>query len=172
MPNKIPTDRWSVVSVDLITSLPKSAGYDSIWVAVDRVSKRIHIAPTTKEIDSVDNACLFQDHVWRHHGLPDQIISDRGTQFVKSFTQELNRLLGIETRASTAFHPQTDGQTERVNMEIESYLRMFFNQRQTDWAEWLPLVEFSYNNHRHSSTQATPFELDTGRHPRMGVEPR
>jgi len=161
-----------VVTVDLITGLPKSAGYDSIWVAVDRVSKRIHIAPTTKEIDSVGNARLFRDHIWRHHGLPDQIISDRGPQFVQSFTQELNRLLGIETRSSTSFHPQTDGQTERVNMEIEQYLRMFTNQRQSDWADWLPLAEFAYNNRVHSSTRATPFELDTGRHPRMGVEPR
>src|SRR5215472_4077424 len=172
MPNSIPTDRWQVVTVDLVTDLPICQGYDTIWVAVDRLSKRIHIAPTTKDLDSVGHARLFRDHVWRHHGLPDQVISDRGPQFVRSFTRELNRLLGIETRASTAFHPQTDGQTERVNMEIEQYLRMFCNQRQDDWTEWLPLAEFAYNNRVHSSTRHTPFELDTGRHPRMGIEPR
>ena len=114
MPNEIPKDHWSVVTVDLITGLPPSQGFDSIWVAVDRVSKRIHVAPTTKEIGALGNARLFRNHVWRNHGLPDAIISDRGTQFVKSFTQELNRLLGIRTQASTAYHPQTDGQTERV----------------------------------------------------------
>jgi len=172
MPNEVPTDCWAVVTVDLITGLPESHGYDSIWVAVDRVSKRIHVAPTTKEVDAVGNARLFRDHVWRNHGLPDQIISDRGAQFVQSFTQELNHLLGIKTCASTAFHPQTDGQTEWVNMEIEQYLRLFINQWQSDWAEWLPLAEFAYNNRIHSSTQHSPFELDTGRHPRMGVEPQ
>lgn len=130
------------------------------------------MAATTKEIDAVGNARLFMNNVWRHHGLPDQIISDRGPQFVAKFTQELNRLLHIQTRSSTAFHPQTDGQTERVNMEIEQYLRMFVNHRQADWAEWLPLAEFAYNNRVHSSTRLTPFEMDTGRHPRMGIEPR
>jgi hypothetical protein len=91
---------------------------------------------------------------------------------VSAFTRELNRLLGIQTSLSTAFHPQTDGQTERVNQEIEQYLRIFINQRQDDWAEWLPLAEFAYNNRIHASTRRTPFELDSGQHPRMGVEPR
>ena len=171
-PNTIPERRWQVVTTDLISGLPKSQGFDAIWVAVDRLSKRIRVAPTTSEIDSVGIARLFRDHVWRNHGLPDQIISDRGPQFVSAFTRELNRLLGIQTSLSTAFHPQTDGQTERVNQEIEQYLRIFINQRQDDWAEWLPLAEFSYNNRIHASTRRTPFELDSGQHPRMGVEPR
>ena len=110
--------------------------------------------------------------MWRNHGLPVQVISDRGTQFVQGFTKDLNRLLGIEGRASTAFHPQTDGQTERVNQEIEQYLRTFISFRQNDWVEWLPLAEFSYNNRVHASTRKTPFEVDNGTHPRMGVEPR
>lgn len=172
MPNTVPTDRWQVVTVDLIPELPPSQGFDCIWVAVDRLGKRIHVAPTTTEVDSVGNARLFRDNVWRHHGLPEQIISDRGSQFVSDFTRELNRLLGIQTKPSTAFHPQTDGQTERINQEIEQYLRMFANQRQDDWAEWLPLAEFAYNNRIHASTRRTPFEMDTGRHPRMGFEPR
>jgi hypothetical protein len=171
-PNAIPERRWQVITTDLIPGLPESHGFNTIWVAVDRLSKRVHIAPTTNEVDSVGLARLFRDHVWRHHGLPDQIISDRGAQFVSSFTRELNRLLGIQTALSTAFHPQTDGQTERVNQEIEQYLRMFVNQRQDDWTEWLPLAEFAYNNRVHSSTRRTPFEIDTGQHPRMGVEPR
>jgi hypothetical protein len=171
-PNSIPERRWEVVTTDLITGLPESHGFDSIWVTVDRLTKRIHIAPTTKEVDSLGLARLFRDHVWRNHGLPDQIISDRGPQFVSAFTRELNQLLGIKTSLSTAFHPQTDGQTERVNQEIETYLRIFVNQRQDDWSEWLPLAEFAFNNRVHSATRRTPFELDSGQHPRMGTEPR
>jgi hypothetical protein len=99
------------------------------------------------------------------------MISDRGPQFVALFMKELHRLLGIETASSTAYHPQTDGQTERVNQELEQYIRVFVGERQDDWYSLLPLAEFSYNNHVHSSTQHTPFLLDTGRHPRMGFEP-
>ena len=172
MPNEIPQRRWQIVTVDLITGLPSSHGFDAIWVTVDRLSKRIHVAPTTGEIDSVGVARLFRDHVWRNHGLPEQIISDRGPQFVSNFTKELNRLLGIQTRASTAFHPQTDGQTERVNQEIEQYLRIFSNHRQDDWSEWIPLAEFAYNNRVHASTRLTPFQMDNGQNPRMGIEPQ
>ena len=135
MPNEVPQDRWQIVTVDMITDLPRCHGFDCIWICVDRFSKRIHVAPTTKELDSVGHARLFRDHVWRNHGLPVQVISDRGTQFVQGFTKDLNRLLGIEGRASTAFHPQTDGQTERVNQEIEQYLRTFMSFRQNDWVE-------------------------------------
>ena len=88
------------------------------------------------------------------------------------YTQELYRLIGIKLATSTAYHPQTDGQTERVNQELEQYLRLFVNQRQDDWDELLPLGEFAYNNHVHSSTQQTPFMVDNGRHPRMGFEPQ
>jgi Transcriptional accessory protein len=91
---------------------------------------------------------------------------------VADFTRELYRLLGIKLATSTAYHPQTDGQTEHVNQELEQYLRLFANERQDDWDELLPLAEFSYNNHVHSSTQQTPFMVDTGRHPRMGFEPQ
>ena len=172
VPNTVPEQRWQVVTVDLITELPESHGFNAIWIAVDRLSKRIHVAPTTNEVDSVGIARLFRDHVWRNHGLPDQIISDRGSQFVSKFTRELNRLLGIRTTPSTAYHPQTDGQTERINQEIERYLRVFINHRQDDWSEWLSLAEFAYNNHIHSATRRTPFEIDNGTHPRMGTEPR
>jgi hypothetical protein len=99
------------------------------------------------------------------------MISDRGGQFVAQFTRELYRLLGIKLAASTAYHPQTDGQTERLNQELEQYIRLFVNERQSDWDDLIPMMEFQYNNHVHSSTQNTPFMLDTGRHPRMGFEP-
>jgi len=170
-PTQIPKDTWQIITVDLITGLPESHGYDSIMVTVDRLSKMVHVCPTTAKLSSEGLARLFRDHVWKLHGLPEQIISDRGPQFVSGFMRELNKLLGIKTAASTAYHPQTDGQTERVNQEIEQYLRLFVNHRQDDWAEWLPLAEFSYNNRVQSSTRQSPFMLNYGKHPRLGVEP-
>jgi hypothetical protein len=98
-------------------------------------------------------------------------VVDRGPQFIAAFTRELYRCLGIKLALSTAYHPQTDGQTEHVNQVIEGYLRAFTSQRQDDWDNPLPSGEFHYNNSRHSSTQQTPFMLDTGRNPRMGFEP-
>jgi len=113
----------------------------------------------------------FFNHVWKHHGLPWKVISDRGPQFIAEFAQELYRLLKIRLAATTAYHPQGDRQMERVNQELEQYLRLFTNQRQDDWVRLLPFVEFQYNNQVHSSTQHPPFLLDTGRVPRMGFEP-
>ena len=170
-PNPVPSSPWEVVTVDLITGLPISQGYNSIIVIVDRFTKMIHVAPCHDTLTSVGVAKLFRDLVWKHHGLPLQIISDRGPQFVSQFMRELNRLLGIQVTPSTAYHPQTDGQTERVNQEIEQYLRLFVNHRQDDWAEWLPLAEFSHNNRIQASTRQTPFLLNSGRHPRLGIEP-
>jgi hypothetical protein len=104
--------------------------------------------------------------------MPDTVISDRGPQFASSFMQELSALLGIKLKMSTAYHPQMDGQTERMNQELEQYLRLFVNQRQSNWVQWLAIAEFSYNNKIQSSTQTTPFFANTGQHPRMGFEPR
>jgi hypothetical protein len=110
--------------------------------------------------------------VWKHHGLPTRVISDCGPQFTAEFTTEVYRLLGIEAAKTTAYHPQADGQTEHVNQELEQYLRLFCSERQNDWVDLLPMAEFQYNNHIHSSTQQTPFMLDCGQHPRMGFEPQ
>jgi len=109
--------------------------------------------------------------VWKHHGLPQKVVSDRGPQFIAEFTQELYWLLGIKLAATMAYHPQGDGQTERVNQELEQYLHLFTNQRQDDWVGLLPFAEFQYNNQVHSSTQHPPFLLDTGRVPCMDFEP-
>jgi hypothetical protein len=170
-PLPIPEDRWDTISVDFISELPESGGYDSIMAVVDSVGKRAHFAETVTTVTAPGAANLYLRNVWKLHGLPRKVISDRGPQFVAEFMKELYRLLGIEAASSTAYHPQTDGQTERVNQELEQYLRVFVGERQDDWHALLPLAEFSYNNHVHSSTQHTPFLLDTGRHPRMGFEP-
>jgi hypothetical protein len=171
VPTQIPSDIWQIISVDLIVGLPESQGYNSILVVVDRLSKMLHAIPTHDTVTAQGIARLFRDHVWKLHGLPEQVISDRGPQFIAAFMRELNSLLGIHTSPSTAYHPQSDGQTERCNQEIEQYLRLFVNHRQDDWVEWLPLGEFSYNNRVQASTRHTPFMLNSGRHPRMGTEP-
>src|SRR5882762_9876314 len=171
-PNEIPTRPWQTISTDLITQLPDSQGYDSILVVVDRFSKMMHTMPTTATVTAEGVARLFRDHVWKLHGLPEKVLSDQGPQFASRVMRELNRMLGIKTATSTAFHPQTDGQTERVNQEIEQYLRLFIEHRQSDWMNWLPMAEFSYNNRMQAATKNTPFMLNFGQHPRMGMEPR
>ena len=99
------------------------------------------------------------------------MVSDRGPQFVVEFMNKLYQLLGIKLAATTAYHPQGDGQMEWVNQELEQFLHLFINQRQDDWDNLLPIPEFQYNNHIHSVTQTIPFLLDTGRIPQMGFEP-
>src|ERR1700733_1281847 len=171
-PMETPEERWDKISVDFVVELPNAHGYDAVMNVVDCVGKRAHFLPTHTTVDAVGSANLYFRDVWKHHGLPRSVVSDRGSQFVAEFTRELYRLLGIELATSTAYHPQTDGQTERANQELEQYIRLFVNERQDDWDELLPLAEFSYNNHVHSSTQQTPFMMDSGRHPRMGFEPQ
>ena len=100
-----------------------------------------------------------------------QVVSDWGPQFIAEFTWELYHLLRVKLAATTAYHPQGDGQMEQVNQELEQYLQLFINERQDDWDELLPLAEFQYNNHMHSATQQTPFMLNTGQHPWMGFKP-
>jgi len=127
MPNSIPEKAWSHISIDFITKLPLAQGYDAILVVVDRLTKMGHFISTTERTSAEGLARLFRDNVWKLHGLPDSIISDRGPQFAAGIMKELNCMLGIEMKLSTAFHPQTDGQTERMNQELEQYLRMFID---------------------------------------------
>ena len=117
-------------------------------------------------------ARIFRDTVWRDFGLPEVVISDRGSQFVSNFTKDLYWLLGIKMNPSTAYYPQTDGQTECINQEVEQYLRLFVNYHQDNWAEWLPLAEFSYNDKIQSSTGYSPFYLNYGQHPWKSTDPR
>jgi len=109
--------------------------------------------------------------IWKDFGLPSRIISDRGPTFISNFTRALNALLGITENFSTARRPQTDGQTGRANQEIEQYLRIFCNQRQSDWAEWLSCAEFALNNKVNASTGYSPFFLNYGRDPRRPLLP-
>src|SRR5258708_31151774 len=114
---------------------------------------------------------LFLEHIWCHHGLLEEVISDHGSAFVSNFSRELAALLGVKLTPSTSYHLQTDGQTEHVNQEIEAYLQVFMSHRQDDWADWLPLAEFTYNNKVHAATRRTPFELNAGHPPPLAEEP-
>jgi len=118
------------ILADFITKLPLAQGYDSILVVVDWLTKMVHFIPTTEKTLAEGLARLFRDNMWKLHGLPESIISDRGLQFAAGIMKELNEMLGIKSKLSTAFHPQTDRQTERVNQELEQYLRMFIDHRQ------------------------------------------
>jgi len=172
MPNSIPEKPWTHILADFITKLPLAQGYDLILVVVDRLTKIVHFILTTEKTMAEGLARLFRDNVWKLHGLPKSIISDRGPQFAVGLMQELNRILGIESKMSMAFHPQTDGQTERVNQELKQYLRMFIDHRQKQWPDWLETVEFAYNNKVHSSTKTSPFKANHRQDPRMGFEIR
>ena len=106
------------------------------------------------------------------HGLPESVISDRGPQFAAGLTKELNKMLGIETKLSIVYYPQTDRQTERTNQELEQYLRMYVNHRQNNRSEWLAMAEFAFNNKVHTATKMSPFKVNYGREPRMGFDIR
>ena len=122
---------WIHILVDFITKLPIVAGKDAILVVCNRLSKMMHFVAMIAE----RLARLFRDNVWRLHGLPENMVSDRGPQFAAELTKKLNRILGIQTKLLTAFHPQTDRQTECMNQELEQYLRFFVDHRQKDWPE-------------------------------------
>jgi len=172
MPNLIPEKVWTHISADFITKLPLAQGYDSILVVVDRFTKMVHFIPTTEKTSAEGLAQLFRDNIWKLHRLPDSIISDRGPQFAAGIMKELNQMLGINTKLSTAFYPQTDGQTERMNQELEQYLGMFIDHRQEQWPEWLGMAEFAYNNKVHTGTKVSPFQANHKQNPRMGFELR
>jgi transposase InsO family protein len=116
-------------------------------------------------------ARIYCDHVWKDFGLPKVVISDRGTQFIGHFMRDLLKLLGIKSNASTAYHPQTDGQTKHVNQNIEQYLQVFTNFLQDNWADWLTLAEFNHSDQVSKTTGFSPFFVTMGFHPRKGTEP-
>ena len=129
-----------------------------------------HFVPCRTTTSASDLANLFLHHVWKQHGLPQDIISNRGLQFASDFWQQLCSRLGISPRLSTAFHPETDGQTERANQTMEQYLHAFVSHQQDDWSDWLPMAEFAANNQQLETTQTTPFLTYTGYHPQCSFD--
>ena len=166
-PLPIPSHPWEQVSMDFITQLPRTkSGFDAIVVFVDTFSKMVHFAPTTTTASAPDTAHIFFNTIFKLHGLPTTIVSDRDAKFTSRFWRTLFNNLGTKLAMSTAFHPQTDGQTERANRTLEDMLRAFVSYRQDDWDQCLTAAEFACNNAPNASTGMSPFRLNHGRDPR------
>jgi transposase InsO family protein len=168
-PHEVPEGPWQTVGVDLITGLPKVGKYDAIVVYIDHYSKQVHALPTTADVDAEGIADIHYREIFRLHGIPAKIVSDRGPQFAARLTKALYHKLGITHALTTAYHPQSNGQTERANQEVERHLRLFTTARQDDWVKHLPTAEFVLNNRMHSAHQMAPFEVMYGYRPDFTV---
>ena len=124
----------------------------------------IRLKATTTNISSEGIAKIYRDDIWKLHGVPKKILSDREPQFTSKFMEEFTKALGTRRQLSTAYHPQTDGQTERINQEIGTFLQHYMNYQQDNWTDWLAAAEFQYNDKKYATTGRTPFELNLGRH--------
>ena len=169
-PLEIADTPWASISMDFIVKLPLSQNFDSILVVVDRLTKMSHFIPCREAMAARELAELVFANVFKLHGLPRDIVTDRGPTFRAQFTQQVLKLLQTKSKMSTSFHPQTDGQTERVNQTLEQYLRCYVSSQQDDWSQWLPMAEFQYNNTQSSTTSMSPFYANYGFHPRMSFD--
>ena len=158
--------------MDFIIELPSSQGYDAIYVCVDRFTKMAHFISTNSNVTAEQTTDLYLRNVFKNYGLPNDVVLDCGTQFVCKFSRRLLELLDIQGNWSTAYHPESNGQTEQVNQTLEQYLRIYCDFHQDDWSQLLPLAEFTYNNAKNSSTQMSPFYVNYGYHPRTSLRVR
>jgi hypothetical protein len=163
-PIPAPNGPWQWIQSDFIGELPKSDGFNAIYVVSDRLTKMAHFIPTTMDISTPDLMKLHIRHVWKLHRIPLVHGTNCGSTFMANFMKSIYKDLRIEPRFSTAYHPQTQGQVENNNKWMEMYLRMFCSHRQDDWADLLPMAEFAYNNHHHLSIDTTPFFANYGYH--------
>ncbi|KAJ9504763.1 hypothetical protein QJQ45_023552, partial [Haematococcus lacustris] len=165
-PLSIPDYRWESVSMDLITKLPSAShGFDAICVFVDRLSKMVHFVPCKESMNAKGFARLFVNNVFKLHGLPKDMVSDRGPHFHNTFWHHVQKLLGMRGSLSSSYHPQSDGQTERYNRVLEEMLRHYISPTQADWPDYLSLAEFAVNNSWQESIKSTPFLVNTGQSP-------
>ena len=169
-PLPIPTEKWQELSMDLIGPLPTTAqGFTAICVVVDRLTKMTRIFPTFQTVTAPQLARQFIDNVVRHHGIPSTIVTDRGSQFISHFWTTLFEALGTQLRRSTAYHPQSDGQTERANRTLITAIRAYVNPLHNNWDQFLTMLEFAYNNSKNTATGETPFFLNYGFYPKTPV---
>jgi hypothetical protein len=170
----VPLRAWTDISIDHIVDLPECTRngktYRNILVVVDRLTKMRHFIPVTG-LDTDEVVDSFLHHVYRLHGAPDSIVSDRGSAFVSGLWQRLSARLKTALHPSSAFHPETDGQTEIANASVNKFLRAFVSFTQDDWVDWLPLAEFAMNNQVNETTGISPFFANYGFNPRLGIEP-
>ena len=166
-PLPIPDRCWQHVSFDF-KSFPKDkSGYNNIFVVVDRFGKRSFSLPCEKTVTAAKAADLYYTHIWRVYGTPETATSDRGPQFISAFMDELCKLTGVKQKLSTAYHPQTDGNTEVLNQYIDQRLRPFVNHFQDNWSTLLPAMDFAQATLTHESTGMSPFQLEFGYSPRL-----
>ncbi|KAJ1041364.1 hypothetical protein NDA10_007969 [Ustilago hordei] len=165
-PLATPDRPWGSISLDFIEGLPPSRNYDSILIIVNRLTKFAILAPTHKTVTAKQTAVLLYRHMVRLFGYPDHMVSDRGRQFISGAWKAFAEQMGVKHSLSMAYHPQTDGQTERVNQVIEQYLRMYCNYEQNDWADLLDTAAFVYNNTVHNSIGVSPFFACYGWNPK------
>ncbi|KAK9048751.1 hypothetical protein SSX86_032282 [Deinandra increscens subsp. villosa] len=169
-PLEIPVWKWEHVTMDLVTKLPRTArNHDAIWVIVDRLTKSAHFLPIREKYSSEKLADIYIDEIVSRHGVPVSIVSDRDTRFTSEFWQGFQEEMGSRLHLSTAYHPQTDGQSERTIQTLEDMLRACVIDFGGNWDRHLPLVEFAYNNSYHSSIGMPPFEMLYGRKCRTPV---
>ena len=171
LPNEIPEGPWQNITVDFVTDLPPSEGKTAIMVTKCQLIKMGKFIPCTKTVDAEESADMFERNVWKLFGTPKKVTSDRGPQFTSKFLRALFKKLNIHSALSTAFHPQTDGQSERTIQSVEQYLRAFCNFRKTDWMKYLHLAEFAHNNQVHSSIGISPFQAMYGYNPNWEIPP-
>ena len=155
--------KWTDISMDFVTGLRGSRGYDGIWVIVDRLTKSAHFLPIKMTWPMSKLATLFVQQIVKLHGVSSVILSDRDGRFTSHFWRSVHESMGTRLHFSTAFHPQTDGQSERTIQTLEDLLRACVLDWGTDWVRHLPLVEFAYNNSYHSSIGRAPYEALYGR---------
>lgn len=167
----IPERLWNSISMDLIEQLPDSGGYTAILVVVDRLSKQAIFIPTHNTLTAAELADLFVLHVFSKHGVPSHVTSDRGSEFVSHFFRSLGTALDMRLHFTSGYHPEGDGQTERVNQTLEQYLRVYSNYQQDNWSRLLPLAEFAYNNAPNATTGISPFFANKGYNPAITVHP-
>uniref|UniRef100_A0A3P9LW77 Gypsy retrotransposon integrase-like protein 1 n=1 Tax=Oryzias latipes TaxID=8090 RepID=A0A3P9LW77_ORYLA len=164
-PLPTPHRPWSHLAVDFVTGLPPSQGNMVILTVVDRFSKAVHFIPLTQLPSTTETAKILVDKVFRHHGIPSDIVSDRGPQFISQVWRAFCSALGASVSLSSGYHPQTNGQAERANQELEASLRCLAAQNRTEWAEYLIWIEYAHNSHPSSATGVSPFEASLGYSP-------
>ena len=164
---------WTDVTLDFVTGLLYSNGYNAVLMVIDRLTKERHyILCTTDENGTTAEATayLLLNNVWKLHGLPLSLTSDWGPQFISGVWKNLCKILGIKVNLSTAFHPETDGQSENANQEMERHLCTFVNYQQDDWPKKLAMAEFAANNNESASIKLSPFFATKGLHPRISFD--
>ena len=177
-PNPIPNGPWEDISMDFITKLPKSRDpvtgvtYDAIMVIVDRFTKYLITVPFKETHTAEQLGHLLLDRLVRDHGVPITIITDRDKLFMSNYWKTISAAMGTKPKMSTAYHPQTDGQTERANQVLETYLRHYVNHTHNNWVQLLAVAQLAINQHRSDSTKESPFFANFGRHANIGMPKR